>query len=276
MTLVIGYNPGGNTDTVGRHLQAYLQHHGVNAVIESKPGASGEIGSRDVSRSDGKCRILVAQSNQLTTNQIGVPNALDPQVDLLPITMLAEAPLALVVLSTGPHKTFAELERYLRLGGTKNFYGSNGYFATDHLATETLLHNLGLRATHVPYTGSGPMVQGLLSGNLDFALVSVGLVKGYVEQGRLRALGVTRPKALGTIPPLGQYSSMWVALAGSPRMATAHVAAWEHVGECFAKDPKVRHILTDEMLFDLGGGRDALLYRMKAETAEARLRFNAH
>lgn len=305
MTLVIAYNPGGNTDTVGRFYQSYLESiasdSGASApafstVIESKPGASGEIGSRYVAEADARtaaCRLMVAQSNQLTTNELGVPNAINPETDLKLIGMLAEAPLVLAVnAKTSPHKSFEDLQKYLKAGGDRNFYGSNGNFATDHLAVETMLGYMGARGTHVPFTGSGPMIQSLLSGSekgVDFALVSAGLIRAYLLDGRLRALGVARPGPLalprGTgqpdllIEPIAKYvpefqsASMWVALTGGRNMPDSLGAAMERTAQCFAQSPKPR-ALAAELVFDLGGSRDALRKRMRAETQEARVKFS--
>ena len=307
MTLVIAYNPGGNTDTVGRFYQSYLESiasdSGASApafstMIESKPGASGEIGSRYVAESDARtaaCRLLVAQSNQLTTNELGVPNAINPDTDLKLISMLAEAPLVVAVnAQTSPHKTFADLEKYLKSGGPRNFYGSNGNFATDHLATETMLAYMGARATHVPFTGSGPMIQSLLTGGdkgVDFILVSVGLIRSYLLDGRLRALAVARPGTLALsrgagqpdllIEPIAKHvpefqsASMWVALTGGRNMPDDLGAVMERSAQCFAQAPKPR-ALAGELMFELGGSRDALKKRMRAETEEARVRFANH
>jgi tripartite-type tricarboxylate transporter receptor subunit TctC len=304
MTLVIAYNPGGNTDTVGRFYQSYLESiasdsgaaaPAFSTMIESKPGASGEIGSRYVAEADAKiaaCRLLVAQSNQLTTNELGVPNAINPDTDLKLISMLAEAPLVLAVnAQTSPHKTLADLQKYLKSGGERNFYGSNGNFATDHLAVETMLAHMGARGTHVPFTGSGPMIQSLLSGSergVDFVLVSAGLIRAYLLDGRLRALGVARPGPLAmprgagqpdlVIEPIAklvpefQSASMWVALTGGRNMPDGLGVAMERTAQCFAQAPKAR-ALAGEMVFELGGSRNALRNRMRAETAEARLRF---
>ena len=305
MSFVIGYNPGGNTDTVGRFFQSYLETIATdsgatapafNTVIESKPGASGEIGSRYVVDAEGKavaCRLLVAQSNQLTTNKFGVPNAINPQTDLKVIAQLGEAPLVLAVNArTSPHKAFADFEKYVRSGGDRVFYGSNGNYATDHLAMEILLHNMGTKAIHVPFTGSGPMIQSLLSGSdkgIDFALVSVGLIRAYLLDGRLRAIGVARPEEIRLArgdgqPPLViepisrfvpefQYASMWVALAGNRKMPDAVGSAMGRAVQCFAENPKVRQTLTGEMMFELGGSRELLLRRMQNESVAAMGRF---
>ena len=304
MTMVIGYNPGGNTDTVGRHFQAYLESVSTDSgaippafstVIESRPGASGEIGSRLVAEGDAKtCRLLIAQSNQLTTNQLGVPNAINPETDLKSIAMIAEAPLVLAVNArTSPHKSFADFQKYIKAGGDRNFFGSNGHFATDHLAMETMLGHMGAKATHVPFTGSGPMIQSLLVRNdssIDFALVSVGLIRAYLLDGRLQALGVARPQAIRVargageddlvIEPIARHvpqfssASMWVALAGNRHVPDSLSATMTQAVQCFAQSPKAQQVLAKELMFELGGSRDALMQRVRSEITEARARFS--
>lgn len=217
LNFVIGYNPGGNTYTLGNGFIAYLRRvagdDAFNVSIEAKPGASGEIASRyvaDLDARDAACQILVAQSNQLTTNQIGVPNPIDPMKDLVPISFLGEAPLVLTINPAAtPLRSAEEWARAQRTASgdrRHDFYGSNGNYATDHLATERLMRAIDARGTHVPFTGSAPMILSLVSASqqqIDFGLLSLGLITGYLSDGRLVGLAVAQQDEV-RIPRKGQ------------------------------------------------------------------------
>ena len=297
LNFVIGYNPGGNTYTLGNGFIAYLRRvagdASFNVSMEAKPGASGEIASRFVADLDAReagCQVLVAQSNQLTTNRIGLPNPVDPTKDLVPIALLGESPL---VVTINPGRTSARSieawANYLRAAKgdeRQDFYGSNGNYATDHLATERLMDAIGANATHVPFTGSAPMILSLASTSqqqIDFGLLALGLIGGYLADGRLVGLAVAQKDDV-RIPRKGQddlvipsiqriapdfQASIWVALAGGRHMPASLGRALERATECFAADKASRDTYTGELMFTLGGGRSELIHRMKVETAEA-------
>lgn len=299
LNLTIGYNPGGNTYTLGNGFMVYLKRIMTGAdfqvVMEPKPGASGELASRAVSELDpgaAVCRILIAQSNQLTTNRMGVPNAINPMTDLKPISMLGEAPL---VLSVNPKmsklRNLSDFTNYMRADQGKDrrdFYGSNGNYATDHFFTEVLFQMLGAKATHVPFTGSGPMIQSLIShtGDLEFALLSLGLIRDHLENGNLLALGVANRNglkiptksggvieipAIRTAVPNFEVASIWVALMGGKNMPDSLGKTLTHAARCFAQDEDSRKIIVDQLLFDLSanGSTNFLIHKMKNETEYA-------
>jgi tripartite-type tricarboxylate transporter receptor subunit TctC len=298
LNLVIGYNPGGNTYMLGNGFITYLRRVAGNdsftVTMEAKPGASGEIASRYVAGLDAReaaCQVLVAQSNQLTTNQIGLPNPVDPTRDLVPIALLGESPL---VVTINPAKTSSrsieDWGKYLATakGAERHdFYGSNGNYATDHLATERLMQAIGTQGTHVPFTGSAPMILSLVGAaaeqQIDFGLLALGLVSGHFADGRLMGLAVAQKDPVRirrkgrediVIPSIDRIApdfraSIWVALAGGRRMPEPLGRALEHASECFAVDTASRDTLVGELLFTLGGSRSELIERMKVETADA-------
>jgi len=303
LNFIIGYNPGGNTYTLGNGFIAYLRRiagdDSFNVSMEAKPGASGEIASRFVAElgaREAACQILVAQSNQLTTNQIGLPNPVDPMKDLVPISLLGEAPLVLTVNPAAtPFRSPEDWASDLRAATGErrhDFYGSNGNYATDHLATERLMRAIGARGTHVPFTGSAPMILSLVSASqqqIDFGLLSLGLIGGYLADGRLLGLAVAQKddvriphkghddiviRSIDRIAP-GFRASIWVALAGGRRMPPSLGRVLERASECFAIDKPSRDAFVGEMMFSLGGSRLDLIDRVEFETAEAYRIFEA-
>jgi tripartite-type tricarboxylate transporter receptor subunit TctC len=294
--LVIGYPPGGNTYLIGGHFERYLKEDlGITSptvYIETRPGAGGEIASRDIasmSEIEARCRWMVAQSNQLSSNQYYQrrEGRQGPQRRLR-IALLAEAPLVLVVNpNVSPHQTVEELITHLRDKGkdANNLYGSNGHFATDHLATLAFLDSRGVTAVHDPRTGSQPMINDLITKNrvLDFSFLSLALIKGQIENGSMRALGIARTEPLvlsdgRVVPSLAneqfKSASIWVALVGKNGMPATLVPPLKRAAFCFTQSARARAV-ADQLSLTLGGSDEELDRKIRSEIAIAEEEFKA-
>jgi tripartite-type tricarboxylate transporter receptor subunit TctC len=292
--LVIGYPPGGNTYLIGGYFERYLKEDlGITSptiYIETRPGAGGEIAARDVasmSEAESRCRWMVAQSNQLSSNQYFQRRegreGVDPDAAFERIALLAEAPLVLVVNpNVSPHKSVEELVAHLREKGkdAENLYGSNGHFATDHLATLAFLDSRGVTAVHDPRTGSQPMINDLITKTrvLDFSFLSLALIKERIQSGDLRALGIARAEPLTlpdgrSVPSLVnerfQGASIWVALVGKKGMPSALVPPLKRAAACFPQSARARAV-ADQLSLNLGGSDEELERKIRSEIAIAK------
>jgi tripartite-type tricarboxylate transporter receptor subunit TctC len=292
--LVIGYPPGGNTYLIGGHFERYLKEDlGITSptiAIETRPGAGGEIAARDIAsmrEAESRCRWMVAQSNQLSSNQFYQRRegreGVNPDAAFERIALLAEAPLVLVVNpNVSPHRTVEDLVGHLRQKGkdAENLYGSNGHFATDHLATLAFLDSRGVAAVHDARTGSQPMINDLITKTrvLDFSFLSLALIKEHIESGQLRALGIARAEPLvlsnGQIVPSlvnegFKGASIWVALVGKKGMPPGLVPALKRTATCFTTSARIRTV-ADQLSLTLGGSDEELDRKIRTEIAIAR------
>ena len=201
---MVGPAPGGATDIVARMLtQKMTEGLGQNVIIENRTGAAGSIAASLVAKSpaDGYTILLVSSSYSINPSlYANLP--FDPQKDLAPVTLLAQAPFLLVAHPSLPTKNVRELIALAKSKpGTLN-YGSGGNGSSGHLAGALFENLAGLKLVHVPYKGAGPALVDTVAGQINFMFGNILSSAPYVKQQRLRALAVTSPRRSSTLPQL--------------------------------------------------------------------------
>ncbi|HOB66734.1 tripartite tricarboxylate transporter substrate binding protein [Ottowia sp.] len=201
--MVVPFQAGGATDVlarlVGQKLSAQM---GQPVVIDNKAGAAGIIGTDAVAKAapDGYT-VMLGLSNSLMTNQfLYTKLPYDAQKDLAMVYRIAMAPLVLVVNPSVPAKTGPELMKYIAAQKGKVSYGSYGTGAYPHLAGAHMSLTQNADMVHVAYKGEAPMVQDLLAGQIQMAFASALQVKGHLDSGKLRAIGVSGDKRMAALP----------------------------------------------------------------------------
>lgn len=227
--LVVGYSPGGGNDLIARIVGAKLQDKlGQPIVIDNKPGAQSIVAAELVAKSppDGYT-LLVAPSGPMTINP-AVYSKLpyDPLRDFVPISLLAEFPLLLVVGANQPVKSIKELVEYGKANPKLANYASSA--TPFQLASELFNQRTGSSFQHIPYKGSGEMVQAVLAGQVLMTIADSAPVAGPLKAGKLRALAIStakRPPAFPDVPTFAEQGiadmeiSLWtgiVAPNGTP------------------------------------------------------------
>jgi tripartite-type tricarboxylate transporter receptor subunit TctC len=216
--LIDGFSPGGSTDIVGRLIaQKLSESFGQPVLVENRPGATGTVAAEMVAKSapDGHVMLIVPLTFTVSPSLYKLPY--DPMKDLLPVTLVASAPLMLVVHPSVPVKSVAELIAYAKANPGKLHFGSGGVGSTPHLAGEMLKSMAGIDATHVPYKGGGPALADLASGQIQFMVENIPSTAPYVTSGRLRALAVTdlkRSPVLPEVPTLDESGVKGYQLVG--------------------------------------------------------------
>ena len=228
--IVVPFPAGGGVDTAGRLLgQKLAEAIGKPVLIDNRAGANGMIGSEIVAKSakDGYT-LLVNGANFVTTPSLYKNVTYDPIKDFAPISLLAHAPNILVVHPSLPVKTVRELIAFAKARPNELDYASSASGSTPHLAAELFKTLTGTRMVHVPYRGTGPAITAIISGEITVMFMPALAAIPYVENGRLRALGVTTTERLPAMPDLptvaeaglkGYQSSQWygvLAPAGTP------------------------------------------------------------
>jgi tripartite-type tricarboxylate transporter receptor subunit TctC len=199
--VVVAASAGGPADILGRLLAEQLgKGLGQPVLIENKPGAASMIGTEMVAKAarDGYT-FLLTNDGPLTINPSLYPRlSYDPQKDLLPVARIATLPLVLVAHPSIPAKSTKELVALAKAQPGKLNYGAGGN--TTRLAAEVLRGMTDIDVVHVPYKGSGPMVNALLANEVQFAFDGVASSVAQIKSGRLVALGVTGKHRLPTLP----------------------------------------------------------------------------
>lgn len=193
--IVVGYSAGGGNDLIGRIVAAKLQEKlGQSVVIDNKPGAQSIVAAELVAKApaDGYT-LLMAPSGPMTINPaIYAKLPYSPEKDFAPISLLAAFPLLLVVGAEQPIKTVRDLIDYGRAHPDKANYASSA--APLQLAAEFFNQRTGSTFQHIPYRGSGDIVQAVTSGQVLMAFADAAPIAGPLAAGKLRALGVTTDK----------------------------------------------------------------------------------
>lgn len=229
--LVIPYPPGGGTDITGRAMAHRLSELlGQSVVIENKPGATGMIGAASVAKSaaDGYTVLFGAASEMAINASLFKNMTYDPRTDLEPVSLIATFPLVFVAPAT-TQQSLRELIEMARAKPDTISYGSIGSGSPQHLAAELLSSMAQAKFLHIPYKGSGPLVQDAVGGHVNMAVSSVPPAVPLVRSGKLRALAVTssvRSEALPDVPTMAELGfagyefNTWVGVAvpkGTPK-----------------------------------------------------------
>ncbi len=210
VTFISPYAPGGTTDILARILAPRLQQAlGQPFLVEYRPGAGGNVGTDMVAKAPGDgYTILMGASGPLSIN-VTLFKSLpyDPTTDLVPVVHVASVPLVLVAHPSFPAKSVRDLIELMKAKPDAYSYASAGSGTPQHLSAELLKLMTGVRATHIPYKGSGPAINDLMGGQVPFGFESMIAVLQQVKGGKLQALGMTdtrRSPVLPDVPTLAE------------------------------------------------------------------------
>jgi tripartite-type tricarboxylate transporter receptor subunit TctC len=226
--LVVPYAPGGGNDLLARVLGEKLAPAlGQPVVVENRAGAGAIVGTEYVARAtpDGHT-LLVAASGPIVFNPVLVSKLpYSPLQDLAPVSMIGSFPLILAVHEAFPARTLAELVAWSKNDANKPSYSYPA--ASFQLVMELLKSRTGLKALNVPYQGSAPSINAVMTQEVPMTLIDSGPIAALLKAGRLRALAVTseqRLPAYPTVPTLREQGvdlvvNFWTGLlapAGTP------------------------------------------------------------
>ena len=255
--IVVGQATGGATDVVARLVSPKLSEQlGQQVIVENRTGAAGSIGAAFVAKSapDGY-NLLVASSSYAINPSLYTDMPFDPVRDLLPVTLIAEAPFLLVVHPSMPVRSVKDLVALAKQKpGTLNF-ASGGNGSSGHLAGELFKFLAGVNIVHIPYKGAGPALVDVMAGQVHFTFGSVLSSMGHVKNGRLRALGVTGGKRSTGAPELptiaeagikGFQTTSWYGLLAPANTSAQIVSLLSTSMNKAVQSPEVKNkILTD-------------------------------
>jgi tripartite-type tricarboxylate transporter receptor subunit TctC len=191
--IVVPYPAGGAVDAFARVLTQQLSEMwSQQVVVDNRPGASTMIGADQVAKSppDGYTLLLTAELTLVIVPHLYEKIPYDPLRDFTPIVALVSATQALVANPSLPVKTVKDLVALAKAKPGQLTYGSFGNGSTGHLNMEVLQAMTGARFNHIPYNGAGPAMNDVIGGHIDFMLAALSIVKGNVQAGKLRMIGV--------------------------------------------------------------------------------------
>jgi tripartite-type tricarboxylate transporter receptor subunit TctC len=211
--MVVPYPPGGAVDSFARVLTQQLSEvWGQSVVVENRPGASTMIGAEQVAKSpaDGYTLLLTAELTLVTLQHLYEKIPYDTLRDFAPITALVSATQALVANSSLPVKTVNDVVALAKAKPGEVTYGSFGIGSTGHLNMEVFQAMSGTRFNHIPYNGAGPAMNDVVGGHVSLMFAALSIVKGGVDAGKLRMIGVGSDRRSNEFPDVPTISESGV------------------------------------------------------------------
>jgi tripartite-type tricarboxylate transporter receptor subunit TctC len=226
--IIVSVPAGGGVDTVTRIFAARLQQRlGQPFVIENRGGAGGNIGAEAAYTSDPDGYTLLATQPAPITSNIALYKRLnfDP-VALEPVAVMSKFPNVLLVRPDFPANIVQEFLAYAKANPGKVTYASQGPGTTSHLTSELFARMTGTKMLHVPYRGTGPALNDLVAGHVDFIFMELASAHKLHDGGKARVLAVATDKRLDIMPDIPTLievglpdfvSDTWNAISAPPK-----------------------------------------------------------
>ncbi|MBC9179323.1 Bug family tripartite tricarboxylate transporter substrate binding protein [Pseudoroseomonas ludipueritiae] len=268
VSILVGFAPGGGTDIIARLLAPSLQAElGQAVAVDNRAGASGTLASAATARAkpDGYTLLMGTVSTQAVVAPLMRNPPYDQDKDFTPLVLAGTVPLVAVVPANAPYRDLKGLIEFARKNPGKLNYASSGIATQQHLAAEMLCQAAGIQMTHVPYRGTGPVLNDLMAGTLDLAIDTMPTHLPHLRNGSTRALAVTMPervKALPDVPTVAESGfpgfeiTVWYMLLGPAGLPAQVTERWVQAMNKALREPANRSRL-EEAGFIPGGGSAA-------------------
>ena len=229
--IVVPFAPGGTTDLTARIVAEQLSQVWKQPfVVENKAGAGGNVGANEVAKAapDGYTFLMGTPGTQAINQFLYPKMPYDTARDLVPVSFVVRVPNVMMVNPGVPAKNIKELIALAKARPGGLSYGSPGNGSTGHLSTELFKTQAGVFVTHIPYRGSGPMLQDLTAGQIQMSIDNLPSALPLIQAGKIVALGVTSEQPSAALPGVpavasvlpGYVAEAWfvlVAPAGTPQ-----------------------------------------------------------
>ena len=274
--IVVGFAPGGGTDTLARVIGQKLGDLWKTPVlVENKAGASGTIAADYVAKQPGDgTTLLMAHINSQAIAPALTGVRYNPATDFQPIVLVGVTPNLLICNEHQPARTVKDLVELCRKNPGRVSFGSAGSGSAQHLALEMFMLAAKVKAIHVPYKGSGQMLSDLIGGQVQYSFDTMTAATPHVKSGKAIALAQTREKrvkAYANVPTMGESgfpgfeATTWYGLVGP---ATMPVSAARRMNEEINQVmlmPEVMETLVASGAEEGGGSCDRFAQFMSAE-----------
>jgi tripartite-type tricarboxylate transporter receptor subunit TctC len=250
--IIVPLAPGGTTDSVSRLVADGLSARlGKAVIVENRPGGGTQVGMEAAMKSpaDGYTLAIGSIDSLGALPVMKKIPPFDPLKDFTPVSQVAISPLAYAVNASFPPNTMAELVAYAKSRPGEVRYGSPGPGTVLHLGVEWLESQTGIQMTHVPYRGGGPMMQGVVAGEVHLSMTSPDFARNFMDAGKLKTLAQADRKRHVLLPDVPTTAEAgfpdlqvvaWFGIVGPAGMPKAIVDRLAREIEIVLKDPNLK------------------------------------
>jgi tripartite-type tricarboxylate transporter receptor subunit TctC len=255
ITVMVGFAPGGGTDTAARILaKRFTETMGQAVVVENRTGAGGNIANEILARAapDGHTVLLVSPGPMVVAPHMIAKLPYDPLRDFVPIGLAVSFPNVLVVNASVPANSLADFIRLANAKPGSVNYGSSGIGNIGHLSGELLRMMAKVDIVHVPYKGGAPAMTDLLGGQIAAIFATPVTAGPHIKAGKIRALAVTgtvRSPSMPEVPTVAEsgypgYEAInWYGLIAPVKTPREVVERWSRELLAALAIPEIREQL---------------------------------
>jgi tripartite-type tricarboxylate transporter receptor subunit TctC len=205
MVMVIPFAAGGPQDVLGRIIaQGMSETLGQQVIIENVGGAGGMTGSVRVAKAtpDGYTMVLGSVGTHAQNQSLYKQPLYDAATDFTPVGLIAETPIALITRKDLPPNNFKDFVAYAKANQADMKFGSAGAGSATHLGCVVLNSTIGVNIVHIPYRGTGPAMQDLAGGRIDYLCDIIATAKPQIDGGSVKGLAILTKERAKVLPNL--------------------------------------------------------------------------
>ena len=274
--VIVPFAPGGGTDNLTRIMAPKLTEVlGQPIVIDNRAGASGQIGTELAARSAPDGHTVVHVDTSFTSNpSLYSKLPYDPIKDFAPISLLASAPVVLIIHPSVPVTTLKQLMSLARARPGELSFATGGAGSATHLGVELFKSAAKIDLVHIPYRGSGPAATAVLAGHVAMMFAGPSSTKPHVTAGKLRAIAITGEKRNSALPEVPTFvesglrgvdsGTYWISLAPAATPSAA-VKVLSAAMARVLQMPDIRQRLIDLAFEPIGSTPDKCAANIRSE-----------
>lgn len=266
--IIVNVAPGGGVDTASRLIAKRLgDRFGQPIIVENRAGAAGNLAGEMVyhAKPDGYT-LMASPGATLSINDLLFKDLGYKPTELVPVALLTSVPLALIVRPDFPANNFSEFMAYAKAHPGKLNYASNGIGTAAHLTAQLFMLESGTTMTHVPYKGTTPVLNDLISSQVDLTFIQYSAFYNFYKDGRAKILAIASAKRVAALPDVptmaemgypGIVSSTWNVLSAPPQTPRAILLKLNRAVDGILSESAVKAVFGGMQTETEGGSLDA-------------------
>jgi len=255
--IIVPYTAGGSIDIMTRAVAQQLTvAWGKNVVVDNRPGASGMIGTEIATKAEADGHVLLGHTSSYpATAAVREKLPFDPARAIVPVAMIARAPMMVAIHPSVPAKTVKELVALAKKDANGLKYSSSGTGGNNHFSGALFASAAGIKLTHIPYKGISQAMTALASGEVEICIASAAAINPQMRANRVRVIAITSEKPTSLLPGLptvaqsgvpGYMYELWWGLFAPAGLSAERIAFINAAVNKSLAGPEMKKFLENE------------------------------